>query len=497
MPFADELVGGLELTGFEVTIDRHSIVEGEDWKARIGALIAGADTIVFILSPESVQSSICIWEVEEAQRRAKRILPVLCRPIPVDSAPPALAALNYVRFDDGRSFVAGLSSLVRALNTDVDWLREHTRLLSRAMEWDAAGRQANRMLAGADIDTAKKWAAHRPKDAPEPTNLHLEFIKSSEQAEAERASVERIRLVEMQTAQAARAEALADRELAVSKLSRRTMIGLISSGSLTITAAGLAYWGLDAENRFRKEREKANQAEQESKHAAITKEAMRSDIEGQFVAYATSPGQMGAEGIPGQNSPYTKALLIELADPSLSLYEACFKAHFNVRCTSRIGQRPFLSTDMNGDIYLQRQPSARRRKAIVISVDRLEKSGQLYNVENDAVAWSAFLKNKCGFDVVRIKNPTGDEFGKALEAAAPPSRLDGKNCLSMFVFAGFGAYYRGENYLMTEDSDANRIEALPSTMIALSVVQDAMRKSAASAIILDTNFPDLDNLQTR
>ena len=71
--FADELVAGLEFKEeFAVTIDRHSIVEGEDWKKRLGALIADADTIVFILSPDSAQSPLCAWEVEEAHRLSKR-----------------------------------------------------------------------------------------------------------------------------------------------------------------------------------------------------------------------------------------------------------------------------------------------------------------------------------------------------------------------------------------------------------------------------------------
>ena len=76
--FADELAGGLEFQGaFEVGLDRRSIVEGEDWKKRLGALIADADTVVFVVSPGSARSEICKWEVNEATKLSKRILPVL------------------------------------------------------------------------------------------------------------------------------------------------------------------------------------------------------------------------------------------------------------------------------------------------------------------------------------------------------------------------------------------------------------------------------------
>ena len=71
--------------------------------------------------------------------------------------------------------------LVSALIADLDWLREHTRYLQRATEWDEGGRSANRLLSGPDIATAKAWAARRPKDAPEPTELQLDLIKASEE----------------------------------------------------------------------------------------------------------------------------------------------------------------------------------------------------------------------------------------------------------------------------------------------------------------------------
>jgi hypothetical protein len=41
-----------------------------------------------------------------------------------------------------------LIELAGALKIDVAWLREHTRYLQRALEWDAGGRQKNRLLSG-------------------------------------------------------------------------------------------------------------------------------------------------------------------------------------------------------------------------------------------------------------------------------------------------------------------------------------------------------------
>jgi hypothetical protein len=79
---------------------------------------------VFVLSPESARSEICAWEVEEAVRLSKRILPVVCRPIDGVSVPARLEDLNYIFFyrepkTPGSGFGAGLATLVAALNTDL------------------------------------------------------------------------------------------------------------------------------------------------------------------------------------------------------------------------------------------------------------------------------------------------------------------------------------------------------------------------------------------
>ena len=76
LKFADQLEAALNLWGFECLIDRHDISGGEDWKRRLGNLIREADTVVFVLSPSSARSPTCDWEVEEAARLNKRILPL-------------------------------------------------------------------------------------------------------------------------------------------------------------------------------------------------------------------------------------------------------------------------------------------------------------------------------------------------------------------------------------------------------------------------------------
>ena len=98
LTFTDQLDAALGIVGFAIMLDRHGISGGEDWKRRLGNMIRDADTVVFVLSPTSAVSKICAWEVEEAERLGKRIIPVLCRPLEGADPPPQLAERNYIFF---------------------------------------------------------------------------------------------------------------------------------------------------------------------------------------------------------------------------------------------------------------------------------------------------------------------------------------------------------------------------------------------------------------
>jgi TPR repeat protein len=252
--FADQLNAALDACGFDCVMDRHGISGGEDWKRRLGTLISEADTVVFVLSPTSARSEICTWEVEEATRLRKRILPVNCQSLEGTNPPPQLRELNYIFFyedpkiaDSG--FGTGLSKLIAALNTNFDWLREHTRYLQRATEWERGGRPANRLLSGDDIAEAKTWAARRPKNAPEPTALHLDFIRASEEEAEARSSAQRKQLDEIAAAQTEREAALrqaeeAQRKRATMARIRNIAFVLVSILACLATSAMVAGWWL-------------------------------------------------------------------------------------------------------------------------------------------------------------------------------------------------------------------------------------------------------------
>lgn len=217
--FAEELVIGLEIAGFQPYLDKHDIAAGEDWEARLGRLIEAADTVVFVISPDSAASERCAWELEQTAKLKKRLLPIVWRPVPEADVPPHLRQLNYIFFyDKPHSFARSLATLASALRTDLDWIREHTRLSEAAMRWQGRGRSDALLLRGEELLAAKSWLKVQPQFAPEPSLLAHEYIKSSEEAEDARSSAQRQQL-------ARETEALEQARAAVRK-TQRTQKGI-------------------------------------------------------------------------------------------------------------------------------------------------------------------------------------------------------------------------------------------------------------------------------
>src|SRR5215468_12524857 len=146
--FAQELLSGLQLSGFESYLDKHDIAAGEDWEARLGRLIEAADTVVFVISPDAVASERCAWEVDRTVTLKKRLLPIVWRRVDEAEVPQKLKQLNYIFFDRPLTFAPSLKALATALRTDLEWIREHTRLGEAAMRWKARGRNEALLLRG-------------------------------------------------------------------------------------------------------------------------------------------------------------------------------------------------------------------------------------------------------------------------------------------------------------------------------------------------------------
>jgi hypothetical protein len=189
MAFADRLEAALKMRGFEPLIDRSEIYAFEDWWLRIEALIAQADTIVFVISPDAVTSDVCHKEVAFAASLNKRFAPVVCRRADDKTVPEALARWNFIFFDDAENFEASADRLAEALQTNIGWIRQHTEFSEFARRWVGAARPRGLLLRSPALEQAERWIAARPRGAPEPTTETQTFIAESQRAATQRRNV--------------------------------------------------------------------------------------------------------------------------------------------------------------------------------------------------------------------------------------------------------------------------------------------------------------------
>src|SRR5690606_24924210 len=146
------------------------------WLARIRSAIDEADAFLFVISPDSVASEVCAAELDHAIRQHKRLIPVLHREVADGAVREELAELNYAFARDTDDLDEAGDRLIAALDTDLEWVRAHTRLLVRAREWEEGGREPSFTLRGRDLEAFEEWLAKSPDREPAPTGLQAEYL---------------------------------------------------------------------------------------------------------------------------------------------------------------------------------------------------------------------------------------------------------------------------------------------------------------------------------
>jgi formylglycine-generating enzyme required for sulfatase activity len=184
--FADWLVAALKTRGFEVRIDRQDLPKLEDWERELLDFIRQADTVVFIVSPHSLASKVVEWELEQVRLNGKRLAPVVIGDISGLVLPRDIVKINYLIFGDSALVEQRADELARALNTDVAWIKEHTRLGELAGRWIARSKPDEALVRGQDLIDADNWALRRPREAPPVTATQEAFLSASRAAEIDR-----------------------------------------------------------------------------------------------------------------------------------------------------------------------------------------------------------------------------------------------------------------------------------------------------------------------
>jgi len=177
--FVTRLYNALAGRSKEAWVDWEGIMPGEDWLRKIYSAIEAANAVIVVLSPDWISSETCGLEIAHTGRCNKRVIPIVYRDVNAHEIPNVAAAHNWIFFRDDDNFEAAMELLMQAIDMDVEWVRTHTRLLTRAVEWDANKRDISYALRGQELRQAESWFLKSGTFEPPPTQLQSEYIIAS------------------------------------------------------------------------------------------------------------------------------------------------------------------------------------------------------------------------------------------------------------------------------------------------------------------------------
>src|ERR1700739_1088455 len=80
--------------------------------------------------------------------------------------------------------------------------------------------------------------------------------------------------------------------------------------------------------------------------------------EGTLLAFATGPGQTALDGDVGNHSPFTRALISNIAKPGVEIQQAMTKVRAQVNEETNKNQLPWGHTNLIGEVYLNPQAAS-------------------------------------------------------------------------------------------------------------------------------------------
>lgn len=192
---------------YNVWFDQNDIPLGVDFQSQIDQGIIKADNFIFVMTPGSVSSIYCLKEILLAVQYGKRIIPLL-QILPTDAdwqrmaknietlktqsrlynhplsdmAIAILQKLNWVYFQQGDDYEQSLKGLMELIELHQDYVKFHTELLIRGLEWQRHLKRMEYLLVGDERARAEAWLTREfEKEQPpcQPSDVHSEFICES------------------------------------------------------------------------------------------------------------------------------------------------------------------------------------------------------------------------------------------------------------------------------------------------------------------------------
>jgi WD40 repeat protein len=169
--------------GFTVWTNTTDIQTGEAFEKAIGRGIEQADNVVYLLSPEALNSEYCQQELNYALSLNKRIIPVLVRETDPQQLPSVLKSLQYIDLTDNvkeEDYQLDESQLIKILHQQEAYYYQHKVLLVKSLNWQRQNRNPSILLRGYNLRQSEAWLkTARQRQQHLPTSIQEEFIAAS------------------------------------------------------------------------------------------------------------------------------------------------------------------------------------------------------------------------------------------------------------------------------------------------------------------------------
>lgn len=213
--FARLIHASFQRNQIDTWIDWERIPVGQNWWKEICEAIDQSNVFMFIISQNSLGSTVCKDEINHALKNNKRIIPILVDnlgPEVVAQFVPDLTKINWMIFErdhvfqieeksDVQSdkpedrqvalpklpqFEMMLERLNTAIHTDWDWVKYHTQLQVNGLLWNNNHQDASYLLQGTALEEAEQQLLRASGKDPHSTELQVEYITAGRQEEKRR-----------------------------------------------------------------------------------------------------------------------------------------------------------------------------------------------------------------------------------------------------------------------------------------------------------------------
>jgi len=179
----EKIRNSLRRESLTVWTNTTDIQTGEDFQSAIDRGIEQTDNLVYLVSPDSVQSEYVRKEIDYAVSLHKRIIPVLVLETPPESIPKALQGVQYIDLTDNveeGDYVLDESKLLKIIHQDEAYYNEHKVFLTQALKWERQHKNPSILLRGYNLRSAEAWLkVGQKRTQHRPTALIEEFIAES------------------------------------------------------------------------------------------------------------------------------------------------------------------------------------------------------------------------------------------------------------------------------------------------------------------------------